>query len=240
MTDLEPEWDTSTGRTPGPLMRALYAGLPGVRRVRDQVDPYAEAWREHSMRAVREPGRRWIVLGDSMSQGIGATSYDAGWVGQLATRLELDGQPLRVVNLSATGARVPDVVERQLPAMASLPDADPDAGATLVTVMVGSNDLFGGRSARALLPGAMAELVDRLPGGAVVTTLPQPSRVAVLANRPIEMAGTAGTIRVADLRVTGPTSWRGRLAEDWFHPNDDGYAALADALEADVRTAIGN
>ncbi len=42
------------------------------------------------------------------------------------------------------------------------------------------------------------------------------------------------------MRESGPTSWRGRLAEDFFHPNDAGYAALADALEPAVRAALGD
>ena len=40
------------------------------------------------------------------------------------------------------------------------------------------------------------------------------------------------------MRVAGPASWRGRLASDWFHPNDAGYAAIADAFEPAVRAAL--
>lgn len=32
---------------------------------------------------------------------------------------------------------------------------------------------------------------------------------------------------MVDLRVTGPTSWRGRLAGDFFHPNDAGSCISA-------------
>src|SRR5688572_32099208 len=99
-----------------------------------------------------------------MSQGIGASAHDAGWVSQLLSRLELPDGELRVVNLSATGARVTDVVYQQLPALSSLQPRPDD----LVTVMVGSNDLFAGRTSRSPLPSGMAELVDRLPSGAIV------------------------------------------------------------------------
>lgn len=238
MTATGPDWDTRTDRAPGPAMRLLTMLVPGVRRVRAQVAPYAAAWREHNARAVLSPGRRWIVLGDSMSQGVGASAYDAGWVGQLDQRLRAEGHDLAVLNLAATGARTTDVLERQLPVLDHLP-AQPDGSPpALVTVLVGSNDLFGGRGSRAALPDAMGRLVARLPVGSLVATLPQPSAAADLANAHVERAAAAGRIRMVDLRATGPSSWRGRLAADLFHPNDRGYDAMADALEPAVRRAL--
>ncbi len=236
MTSTAPRWDTRTGRPAGLGMRLLGAAVPGVRRVRAQVEPYAAAWRAETARNLDDPRRRWIVLGDSMSQGIGASAHDAGWVGQLEARLRRAGHDLAVVNLSANGARTPDVLARQLPLLAELPAQAPGTPAPLVTVLVGSNDLFGGRGTRGALPDAMAELVDGLPDGAVVATLPQPADAAGRANDHITTAG--GRLRVLDLRASGPTSWRGRLAADFFHPNDAGYAAMADAFEPVVLAAL--
>lgn len=234
VTEVDFSYDNRTGRGPGRVVRTLGLVVPGVRRVWRQAGPYADAWRAHNLVALARPGRRWIVLGDSMSQSIGASSYDAGWVGQLGARLAATGHPLTVVNLSATGARVPDLLTQQVPAMVSL-GARPD---DLVTVLVGSNDLFGGRAHSAVLPAAFGELLDLLPAGAVVATLPQPRPAADLANRRIEAAATAGHVDVVDMRTAGPTSWRGKLAADYFHPNDAGYAAIADAFEPVVRRAL--
>lgn len=200
--------------------------------MRDQSDPYADDWTARNRTALAGPtGRRWIVLGDSMVLGVGASSLDAGLVGQLAERLRTRGHPLVVVNLSANGARVQDVVEQQVPVMQALPRPAPDAGPDLVTVLVGSNDLFGGREHRAALPGQMARLVGLLPRDAVVCTLPQPRDAARRANAHLDRAAEEGHLRLVDLRVTGPRSWRGKLAADRFHPNDAGYAAMADAIE---------
>lgn len=163
-----------------------------------------------------------------MSQAIGASAYDAGWVNQLAARLP--GAELRIVNLSATGARTRDVIEQQLPAYDAIGPRDDD----LVTVLIGSNDLFAGGAIREALPDAFAALVDRLPAGAVIATLPQPQGSAAGANAHVERAGAQGRVRVVDLRISGPDSWRGKLADDWFHPNDEGYAAIAAAFESVV------
>ncbi len=208
--------------------------VPGVARVWSQVEPYAEAWYADNLEALGRAGRRWIVLGDSLSQGIGASAHDAGWVGQLARLLVEQGYDLEILNLSATGARVSDVLDQQLPAVEEIGLREDD----LVTVMVGSNDLLGGRAHRRAVPSAYAELVERVPRGAVVTSLPQPTSTARRANVPIDAAAAAGRIVLADLRVTGPTSWKGQLAADHFHPNDAGYAAIARALEPVVRAAL--
>nr|WP_281363201.1 SGNH/GDSL hydrolase family protein [Nocardioides perillae] len=180
------------------------------------------------------PGRRWFVLGDSMSQGVGASRHDRGWVGQLARRLAADGLELQVLNLSATGARADDVVAQQLPLVERIGVREGD----LTTVLVGSNDLYGGRAARRRLPAAYAALVAGVPPGTVVATLPRAHGVASRANAHVEEAAAVGRVRLLDLRTLGPDSWRGLLASDLFHPNDAGYAAIADAFEPTVRRAL--
>lgn len=230
---VELDYDNRTGRPTGPVLRLLGLLVPGVREVQEQVAPYAAAWSTHNRLALERPGPRWFVLGDSMAQGVGASAPTSGWVGQLADRLATTGHTLNLVNLSATGARVRDVLDQQLPVLEALARPRP-----LVTVLVGSNDLFGRRRRRRELPTAMRELVDRLPAGAVVASLPQPRTAARRANRWIDAAAAAGRVRLVDMRVHGPDSWRGRLAPDRFHPNDAGYAALADAFEPVVRQAL--
>ncbi|GAA4692474.1 SGNH/GDSL hydrolase family protein [Nocardioides nanhaiensis] len=238
MSDLDLPYDNRTGRGPGRVVRALGLVVPGINRVRAQAEPYADEWSARNREALGMPGRRWIALGDSMSQGVGASSPDAGLVGLLAGRLADAGHELRVVNLSATGARVSDLVEQQVPVMQALPPSDPAAGPDLVTVVAGSNDLFGGRQHSSALPDLMRRLVGLLPRGAVVATLPQPSAAAREANTHLDDAARHGHVRLVDLRTSGPTSWKGMLAPDFFHPNDRGYAAMAEAFEPVLLAAL--
>ena len=63
-----------------------------------------------------------------------------------------------------------------------------------------------------------------------MTTLPNPSRVAGAANRAITRGAAERGLVVAELRDRRTTSWRGKLAADHFHPNERGYAAIADVL----------
>jgi lysophospholipase L1-like esterase len=219
-----------TGRPPGRLVAAIGRVLPGVARVERQVQPYAAAWRDANLAALERPGPRWIVLGDSMSQGIGASRFDAGWVNQVQARLIADGQRYEIINLSASGATVADVLAQQLPAWRGVPmRTDSDPRPDLVTLLIGSNDLFR-KANRAELPGRFAEVLRELPEGAVVASMPQPRSAAVAANARIAEAVTARGIVVADMQGGGPTSWKGKLAEDHFHPNDDGYAGIAETF----------
>jgi lysophospholipase L1-like esterase len=214
-----------TGRPTGPVVRALGTFLPGIAEVQRQVQPYAAAWREANLSALLGGHPRWIALGDSMTQGIGASAPSRGWVGQLAAQLP---EAVDIINLSQSGARVEDVIAAQLPAWRALP---PAPRGEIVTVLIGSNDAMSPRH-RSLLPEAFAELLEELPRGAIVSTVPSPSGPGREANEIILAAARAGAIRpvTASLDLG---EWRGRLAADRFHPNDEGYTMIA-AVFADA------
>jgi lysophospholipase L1-like esterase len=170
--------------------------------------------------AVEDDGPLWVSLGDSLTQGIGASCIDRSWVHQTRELLAELGRPYRVVNLAATGGRIRDVADRQLDAMAAL-GRTPD----LVTVLVGSNDLIV-RSRRETAVADFAGLLERLPVGAVVASMPQPRQAARQMNALLQQATDAGRVRLADMRLL--PGWRGALADDHFHPNDVGHARIAD------------
>ena len=222
------DYDNTSARPPGAFMTALSAVLPGVSAVREQTEPYAAAWRRANAAALVADGPLWVAIGDSMTQGIGASTPTRGWVGQLGDHLTAAGRPHRVVNLSVTGARVQDATDRQLPALRDLVAMGqvPD----LVTVVIGSNDVVSPRL-RAGLTERFAELLEGLPDGVVVANLPNPHREARRVEALLRQRERDGRLVVADMRAHGPRSWRGKLAADKFHPNDAGYAAMAHVLD---------
>ncbi|HEX2046767.1 MAG TPA: SGNH/GDSL hydrolase family protein [Acidimicrobiales bacterium] len=217
------------------LGRLVRLVLPGVRQVHAQVARYAAEWEDANRRALEGAGPLWVVLGDSTAQGIGAPSWDEGYVGQLRRALD-DGSdhPWRVVNLSRSGARAADVLDRQLPALEAL-DPPPD----LVTCAIGANDVVH-RTPLPVLEDRLRRIVARLPRGAVIATVPQglnPERTEA-ANRAIREAAPAAGLLVADVWArTGPP-WHGKLAVDRFHPGALGYADWAAAFAAVLRPAL--
>lgn len=214
-------------RPPGPVVRVLGRVFRGVREVQAQTEPYASFWLQHNKAQLDRTGPLWVALGDSMTQGIGASTPMRGWVGQLSDRLAGEGWDHRLVNLSVTGARVADLVDAQLPALDAIIAAEgPPA---LVTVVIGSNDVVSPRY-RAGLSDRFGGLLDRLPRHTVVMNLPNPHREARRVDALIRERVAMGQVVLADMRAGGPRSWRGMLAPDSFHPNDHGYAGMADVV----------
>jgi lysophospholipase L1-like esterase len=178
--------------------------------------------------ALGHSGPLWLALGDSTAQGIGASAYDRGWVGQLRQSMAVEGREWRLVNLSQSGGRVRDVLDDQLP-LADRLGLEP----VLITVAVGANDLRPSRR-NGLEPG-LEKLTEVLPARTVIGTIPgRPTTVAPF-NELIRGWAARHDLRVAETGGAITPPWRGKLASDWFHPNDVGYAmwarAFADALE---------
>jgi lysophospholipase L1-like esterase len=206
--------------------------LPGAGERRAMVARYAEEWQRSNDEALRAEGPLWVAFGDSTAQGVGASSFDRGYVGQLLVRLRAERDPRwRVVNLSASGARLVEVCERQLPLLAGLPPAD------LVTCAAGANDLL--RTPWPRMKPELVSLLSRLPEGAVVATLPAGllERKAAQANALIRTEAPDHGLRTADVFAhTGPP-WAGKFWIDHFHPNDAGYRDWTGAfVEAIGRT----
>jgi len=179
-----------------------------------------------------------VALGDSATQGIGASRPERGYVGLLAERMRSQtGGPVRVVNLSRSGATVRDLIEEQLPRLQEL---RPD----VVTVAIGGNDVRSYRADRFV--AAIEELMAALPAGTFVADVPwfmhgrwaQRSQGAAAT---VTASARAHGLRVVPLHATmserGAGSMLTDFAADWFHPNDRGHRQWADAMWAKVRTA---
>ncbi len=206
----------------------------GVARTCADRGTFAEYWHQRNERALAANGPLWVALGDSAAQGLGAEHPADGYVGQSHEHLiNSTGQPWRVVNLSCSGATIGDVLEQQLPRLATLPDAP-----ALVTCGVGTNDLlrFTPRRIRALLH----DLVDAVPDNAVVLDMPLPQgkcRIGRLvvgyvsrANAALHAAAAARGLPVAYVSRHFVPPWEGKFGPDDFHPNSAGYRIWSRAL----------
>lgn len=194
-------------------------------RVTTSVQRHKLYWTRRQLR----PGElRYVALGDSLAQGIGASHPERGYVGLLAARIEhLTGTGVEVINLSVTGVTIDDVTRYQLPALRSL-DPAPD----LVTVSVGTND--AGRRDHTRLGARFDALCSQLPSGTLVADLPK-FHYGRRAGAARDAAATVREVlarhpRLLLVHLDGPTARTGleMRSADLFHPNDRGYRHYAD------------
>ena len=212
-----------SGRAPGRLLRMASRVLAGVGKVEHQIAPYAASWHERNIAALGTAGPLWVVLGDSISQGVGASSVEQGWVLQAWRILAEQGIHYRVVNLSVSGATITDVIEREIPAMNGLA-----AAPALVTVFIGSNDILH-RDLRMNITAHYEALIDALPANSLIAVTSQARGALAEINRIVAAAAATGAIQAVPVRIAS-----GKRAEDHFHPSDEGYSLIA----ADFAAAI--
>ncbi|RLK52977.1 GDSL-type esterase/lipase family protein [Microbacterium telephonicum] len=142
--------------------------------------------------APTAPARRWeryVALGDSISEGLCDTSRMPagtfrGWADRLAQLLApaaVSPRGFRYANLAVRSRRVRHVLHEQLPhCLALRPD--------LVSVLIGANDLVGGRVAIDALTADVEQIVRRLRDAGcdvllATTFLPERRLARVLARR---------------------------------------------------------
>jgi len=213
----------------------IAAGVWGVKLVRlaHSVAVYRTYWAEPR---GETGGLLYVALGDSAAQGIGASRPERGYVGLLAERIrEQTGRPVRVVNLSRSGATIRDLLDMQLPRLREL---RPD----VVTVEVGGNDVRSYDPAR--FSADVDELTAALPVGTLIADVPDfmhgrwGDRAAEAAGIVAAGAG-AHQLRIVPLhdaqRDRGAGAMLTDFAADWFHPNDRGHRVWADAFWNELR-----
>lgn len=211
---------------------ALVAGCVGAYRwwrVASSPGRYRLRWQR---RQLKSGELRYVALGDSLAQGIGASDPERGYVGLLAARLErATGRSVQVINLSATGIMIHDLIRDQLPVLRAM--RPPPA---LVTLTIGTND--AGRHAAPELRRRFDELCGLLPAGTLVADLPRfhrgrRARAAAEAAAALRgvLAGHPSLVLVPLDAATRHTGHRHRSA-DFFHPSDRGHRHYADTFWA--------
>jgi acyl-CoA thioesterase I len=206
----------------------------GVTAMRADCVAFACHWQAHNERVLEATGPLWVVLGDSTAQGLGAPNPLGGYVGQALDELrQRTGLPWRVLNLSASGALIRDVLHRQLPMMPASPD--------MVTCGIGVNDIL--YTAPTRLFADLRALLAAVPDNAVLLDLPLPAGyggLLGLASRPyvarinriIHQAAADRSLPVAEVSAHFLPPWAGKFAQDCFHPSQDGYRDWTRALLA--------
>ena len=197
----------------------------GVAKVQTTIEPFAEFWDSWNEQQRTKSGPLWVALGDSVTQGIGASDPPKSNLMQpLHTIRERSGEPWRLINLSMSGARFQDVVDRQLCVM-----YDFNLEPSVVSALIGSNDVIWRRNTSAIITDAK-RLVNALPTGTVLSRLSvaKNSERRLAVNKVFDDAANDGDLHLFQAWdwPSGANLW----AEDKFHPNDKAHVHLHDNL----------
>ena len=192
-------------------------------------------WGQRGIEVVNAPPRAGVIiaLGDSLTEGVGASSREAAYPGVLAG---LIGQP--VLNRGVRGHRIADGAARlSAEVLAESP--------SIVLLGLGGNDLLaqrgagGGQQASQNLDAAFAQLGGMIEQiqveGAMVVLLGIKGQalIANIAWRYEALAEQYGCLYIEDM--LDDLQHDPAMMSDAIHPNDAGYAHIAarvaDALE---------
>lgn len=199
-----------------------------------QVGRYQAYWNRQNAQSLQAGELLYVALGDSTAQGIGASQPKKGYVGLVAKELaSKEGKQVHIVNLSKTGAKLSDVLERQLPLMKQQPIDDK----TVVTIEIGANDMSSFEPQR--FEKDMNEIIDQLPKQTVVSDMPyfgggrhkSSETAAEQASEIIRRLAKQHKLKVAGLHdlLQQNDGWR-IYALDQFHPSNTGYRIWAQAF----------
>jgi lysophospholipase L1-like esterase len=196
------------------------------------------------------PALSYVVLGDSTAAGLGAR-YDDGIAVQ-TTRHLAKGRQVTMHNFSVSGARMRDVLEKQLPQAEKV-------RSDLVLISVGANDvthLTAIPSMRRRLRQSVRRLRTINPQVRIVITgapdMGSPPRIPWLlrgisslrtkmVNRMFRSeAAKLGLAFAPIAERTGPLFRRDRTLfdTDRFHPNARGYAAWVSVLNTSLDASL--
>jgi acyl-CoA thioesterase I len=191
----------------------------------------------------------YVALGDSSAVGVGA-SRGGGYPERLASRLRKDGLSVGLTNVGMSGAVIRDVFTAQVKrAVAAQP--------TLVTIGIGTNDLWRGTSLEDFRDD-LERIVRRLkPTGAslVIVNVPDMALAPVARlvpshlyegriepfNEAISSVARAHGMHVVDLYSASRVFIPQRsdfFSFDGFHPSDAGYEQWADLMLPTMRSLV--
>ncbi len=201
----------------------------------------------------REPAPLALaVLGDSLAYGLGASARETGMAHRLHSQLREERPASSLFNFAIPHSTMADVLRHQVPQLRRI-------SADVVLVIAGANDLRYTRDVLVItrrFRGLLAAIHAAAPSAQVVAGgMPDVTRTvgvprllkapiqrlcARLNDRMREIANVRGDGFIDMFEFTSAPLYAGMeyLCDDGYHPNDFGYAEIAQRAYPQIRAAV--
>lgn len=205
---------------------------------------YAYSFKRAGQAAKAPNAEKQIAfLGDSLVEGVGATNRDKTFAELVFAEIKQTNPDASMHNFATAGARVQDVVDVQLPQLHEL-------NPTTVIIIVGANDVLLQTPAEdfAKSYALLLQTVVKDKRRVIISTIPKLAETPVVPdalkpaadtntqefNRIIKNAAQQyPSVKLFDLYAFSElefTKNQDLLSVDKFHPNDEGYQKMSEAI----------
>ncbi len=186
---------------------------------------YITYWQQEQL---NEGNFTLVVMGDSISTGVGASSPSKSFVGLIADNIRsTTGRSVRVVNLATPKATFKDILVKQIP-------KSREQKTDMILISAGRDDI-NGKSFDLL---TLKKLLESLPSvDSYITEIPanydsQRNKTIEIVNKAIGKHADSLSINVIPLYNVTSKSIFDLSYYDWdfVHPNDKGHKLWADTI----------
>lgn len=192
-----------------------------------QLGRYKAYWQKSNQKPASQNEILYVALGDSTAQGIGATNPRKGYPGLIAKDLEnRQDKPVRLINLSKSGAKIKDALNDQLPELQKLGVNDK----SVITIEIGANNMTTFNAGE--FESQMDELMGKLPKQTLISDMPYFGQSRLKDKQPNVEKANEIMYRIAAKHNFKLVALNEKMkqnggakvfAPDWFHPSNTAY-----------------
>jgi lysophospholipase L1-like esterase len=224
-----------------PLKR-LYAYLYGYRQSQDMTIDIQRKY-------ILENGKgkksvKYIALGDSLTYGFGGSNYKGTFPYILSQKLLKKYRKVEIINLAICGARIEDLLYKQIPESVRLKP-------NFITILIGTNDVHNFTKIekfRNILKNIIDQLKKKTDAQILIINIPyliteymtfpaynlfMDLRIKKF-NRVIEETANLKKVKYFDLYLHSKDYFKkgsSFYSSDWFHPSNKGYILWGNLID---------